>query len=178
MLPDLLKIKFFKNLSHFCPLNRCLNKGPFIGQRDGVCKMRQRSVISTVAAAAAIPCLGIFFPRQAGELLPQPAEKAAMVSVTVSGPASVVGRYTENIVEIHCFLSELTRLLLVPSPFETNPPSSERSYCFTVYYKADMAFFELTSGGGICWNGKNYCLFGSPAALNTLFQMTERWTQV
>lgn len=141
--------------------------------------MRHRSVMTTAAAVAAILFLGIFFPRSAGAMLPQPAEKAVMLSVTAfSDSSGVTSRYTEDPAQISHFLSELSRIRIIPSPTGAANPHPACSYCFTIYYKADMTFFELTEQGDICWNGKQCSLFGSPAALNSLFQLSERWTQV
>lgn len=140
--------------------------------------MRTKSVIAAAAAMAAALCLGVFFPRPAGTMLPQPAEKAVMLSVTVSDSSGVTSRYTEDPAQISHFLSELSRIRIIPSPTGTANPHPACSYCFTIYYKADMTFFELTEQGDICWNGKQCSLFGSPAALNPLFQLSERWTQV
>lgn len=138
--------------------------------------MRHRSVMTTAAAVAAILFLGIFFPRSAGAMLPQPAEKAVMLSVTVTDSSGVVSRYTEDPVQISRFLSELSRLQMVPAA--PAGPRPERSCCFTVYYRADMTFFELTDRGDVCWNRKQLRLFGAPAGFGSLLQLSEHWTRV
>lgn len=127
---------------------------------------------------AAALFLGIFFPRPAGAMLPQPAEKAVMLSVTVSDASGVVSRYTEDPSQIGCFLTELSRLQMVPLPAGSSARQPGRSCCFTVYYRADMAFFELTDRGDLCWNGTQFRLFGAPAGFPVLFQLSERWTRV